>query len=221
MDLIRTIAADRGADVAWVENKEDHTWRAALWASDKTRQLLDSLVEMLLSEEAVAIDYIDIKQLLIAAYKAYDQYFSVNYDPAVHFRTVGQRDTYAICVLGLITSLLVPEDGKKWCKGIYFVVNNIQPSRPNPNAEACQLDDGRSLYRPTRDSRSGSGFQFLVNIYGAAPGGPSWSDWREALCWNHGGEFLEDFVQQTRQRLANLRGECITEQIKLPHLGRT
>ncbi len=201
MELIRTIAADNEVEVTRAENK-DHLREETVMLGEKTRQILDSLIEMLLSEDAVAISYINIKQLLIAAYKAFERHryhYNATHQPVVHFRNRHQEITYTICVAGLITSLLVPEEGKKWCKGIYFTINNIPSPRATPNADICELADGRSIYRPSRDSREGSGFQFMVDIFGCtgAPG-------NALRCHASLGKFLENYFKQTQQSFEEL-----------------
>jgi len=149
--LIETMAADNHVTVKWELDNEIKFYEARITNISKiTESALETFRTQLLPETAIAIDkYVDIGQILIAAYKAYEIFFG-------RFQNWNQRDLFAICVIGFIQSLVSPELAKIFC-----------PDIGDSLSDTFQLKNGQSFYRAARDSHSGLGFNFFCSIYEA------------------------------------------------------
>lgn len=187
LPLIVTLAADNTIQVPWERNNETKLYEGrVLNPSPETTLAFDGFRKMLLPDRVIDLDkldtpkslghpdnYVDIEQFLIAACRAYDEHFDT-------FQNWHRRYAYSICIIGFIIALFAPDDGKKFCEGLYFIINNIRPV--GARAARLQLEDGRPFYRDSRNSHSGAGFNFLCDVYagvvragrGRGCGGPYW-----------------------------------------------
>jgi hypothetical protein len=141
--------------------------------SEKTELALSSLLNILVPKTAVALDnHVDEELLLLAIYKAYNKNFDAFNDKW------DKLDTLCIRVMGLTQSALIPETGKIFCADLYdaaTAIENGKETKISDLAAQHKFTSGESLYRSGRDSRSGSGFEFLCVIFGEVAGGPIWS----------------------------------------------
>ena len=151
--------------------------------SDKTEQALTAFRETVLPEQAVALsDYYDIEELLKAAFKPYEKYFStLNGD-----KVWKQRSVYCVKVIGFIQSLLSPEDAKVLCQGLYNVVERSE--QIGERAASLKLLDNVLFYR-RRGLLVGLGVEYMVGVAGARRHGAS-----SRRTWS-------DYVEQKRQKL--------------------
>lgn len=121
--------------------------------SEKTELALSSLFNILLPKNAVKLDdAVDPELFLLALYKAYRDNFDL-------FQNWGQRDAFCARMIGLAQSVLSPETAKIFCEGLYNVVEDN--TKISERAEALKLLSGESFYRPSRESLSGLGFEYL------------------------------------------------------------
>lgn len=133
-----------------------------------TESALSSLLEILVPKTAVKLDeHIDVELLLLAIYKTYVKNFS-------SFKyNWKQLDTICIRVIGLTQSALIPETGEIFCESLDDVVtatkNKIE-KEISIKAKAHKMKRGQALYRVSRDSRVGSGYDYLCGISGMAHG---------------------------------------------------
>ncbi|HAT8808321.1 TPA: hypothetical protein ACSH5C_000433 [Legionella pneumophila] len=133
--------------------------------SDKTELALSALLNILVPKTAVKLDeHIDEELLLLAIFKAYVKNFLAFY------YDWNKLDTLCIRLMGLNQSALTPETGEIWCESLDDVVTAIQDRKEkeiSPRAASHKLKGGEDLYRASRDSRFGAGFDFLCGILGA------------------------------------------------------
>lgn len=214
LPLIVTLSGDNTIQVLMERNNETGLYKEGrvLNPSPETQLALDDFRKKVLPEQTIDLDrldtpkslgqldnYVNIEQLFIAAYRAYETHFNT-------FQNWDQRYAYSICVIGFIIPLFGPEDGKKFCKGLYYIVNNIEPDQPNPNASSLQLADGHSFYRSSRISLHGAGFNFLCDTFAGVGS--------VGACGTVNGfaDELENYVKQKQQSFANLSNESIAPQ---------
>src|SRR5579871_1541374 len=193
---LTAIAADTTIQVGWEENPETKRYEARIeHISPATQKALDNFRAELFKPKTIQ-DCVDINQLIIATYHAYDSHFK-------RFQNWHQRDAFAILVIGFIQSLVAPSLGKVYCEDLYGVVYNRK--KISPRAESLMLIDGRSFYRANRDSISGQGFNFLCSIYSGG-----WSrDMRASGGCGAGWVCaLENYVKQMYQSVTALRSAC-------------
>jgi hypothetical protein len=202
---LAALAADTTIRVSWVENPETKHHEAQIeHISPATVKALEDLRTKLFEPKAIQ-DCIDIYQLLIAAYHAYDS----NFDRLQDWH---RRDACAILMIGFILSLVNPSLGKIYCEDFYGVVYDNK--KISPRAESLVLIDRRPFYRATRDSHVGHGFNFLCSIVGAAwPGGGVALPGRGAagVTAHSIRRRLENYVKQMYQSVTALRSECTIE----------
>jgi hypothetical protein len=98
-NIIRTLTHDQTIEVCWGVNSTNTAEIDNI--SKKTNAALNTLKEQLLEPKAIQ-DSIDTVQLLIAAYRALDQY-------EADFLNLFQRDAYVILVIDFIKGLVEPE----------------------------------------------------------------------------------------------------------------
>ena len=166
--------------------------------SEETELALSSLLNILVPKKAVKLDeHIDEELLLLALYQAYIENF------AAFNNDWNKLDALCIRLMGLTQSALIPETGEIICEGLIDIVTAIQNGEVkeiSPDASAHRLKSGKDLYRSSRDSRSGSGFDFLCDIY--AGGGPT--AWPVGLSATSMGALpLADFFEKTMSSKSN------------------
>jgi len=125
-----------------------------------TEKKLGEFRKTVLPDEAIALDdYFDIEQLLITAYKAFDEGFYV-------FQNKDQRNVFCINVIGFIQSLLSPEYAKVFCQGLWHVIDDGEEISDRA-ARLRLLGGGKSFYRDDRQAEVGLGFKYLCSALGA------------------------------------------------------
>lgn len=147
-----------------IPGRNDIPWNIEL--SDPTEFGLSCLLHFLVPKKAVKLDdHVDVELFLLAIYKSYLKNFdSFNSD-------WGKLDAFCIRVIGLIQSALIQETGEIFCEGLDGVVTAMNAGKEkeiSARAASHKLAGGEDFYRITRDSRFGSGFEFLCS--GGAPG---------------------------------------------------
>ncbi len=131
--------------------------------SEKTECALESLFNILLPKKAVKLDdYIDPELFLLALYKTYDDDHDNNDEG---FENWEQRDAFCIRMIGLAQSVLPPETTNIFCSGLYFFEENTKISA---HTNSLKLRNGKAFYRPSRDVRSGLGFEYVCDNGGYA-----------------------------------------------------
>lgn len=131
--------------------------------STATELELSGLLDILAPENPVKLaDHIDVELLLLAAIKAYCDYFH-------SFDNYEQRDAYCVRVIGLIQSVLCPETGRIWCQGLHNIVDSIgEDIKLDERAAAAKLYRLENLYRDIHSIRRGAGFDYYCNYNGTA-----------------------------------------------------
>ncbi len=203
LPVIKALAADTTIQVDWAQNSETGLFEATIKnASEATLTALETLRDKLFKPKSLK-KCIDVDQLLIAVYNAYDTKFDT-------FQNWAERDAYAVLVIGLIQSLADPRLGKIFSQGLSEVVNNNK--QISDRAQLLKLADGRPYYRSREDSARGLGFTFLCSIFGwGATGGVGAGRWRsrdvEKLCQAKATECVEltQRVQQHCRQTATQR----------------
>lgn len=219
LPLIKTFAADDTIQVIWDTNKETNRVELTVLQNQETTLALDGFRNRLLPAHAIDLDkvdtlttlgqpynYVDIEQFLKAACKAYDVYFDT-------FKQRAQRDAYSIYIAGFILSLFNPEDGKKVCEGLYYIINKLRPV--SPRAARLQMKDGVKFYRDSRNSHSGAGYDFLCDL--SEGGGSRATFGRDRDSGNKVYCQLKNYFQQKQKRLENVKDRCFSKQCLLSH----
>lgn len=125
--------------------------------SEKTEDALNLFFKILLPKEAIKLtDYIDPELLLLALYQTYHKQFTA-------LQSWQQKDVFCIRMIGLAQSVLTPETAKIFCEGLFYVVE--EDRKIGARAESLKLLNGESFYRPTRDSNSGHGYDYVCEPY--------------------------------------------------------
>ncbi len=173
--------------------------------SEKTELALSALLNILVPKTAIKLDeHIDEELLLLAIFKAYMKNF-----PAFNYNW-NKLDTLCVRLMGLNQSALTPETGEIWCESLDDVVTAIQKGKEkkiSPKAASHKLKSGEDLYRAARDSRFGSGFEFLCGIFGSPRPAPAFGAAPARArglrsCW-------KNYVKQKQQ----IFGRVITQQL--------
>lgn len=132
--------------------------------SEETEAGLSCLFNLLSPKSAIQLDerYVDVELLLLTAYKMYDDHFTF-FD---NHENLHKANAFCIRVIGLIQGALTPDTAKFLCEGlnVYFSKNDII----NARAASLQLCHGKPFYRPSRDSHTGSGFEYFCGCNGQA-----------------------------------------------------
>src|SRR3990167_4887016 len=168
--------------------------------SKETEEALDEFRKSLLPACAIVLDdYVDVEQLLIAAYRAFDRNFMTF--------TRGQSEIFSIHVIGFIQSLLRPDDGKAFCQGLNEVVEHRAIGE---RAESLKLLDDKEnntpFYRSGPSSLSGLGFDYVCGsdytVDARDVGGHAFANGALSEC------YLKKYVEQKQQELAIV---CLSE----------
>lgn len=131
--------------------------------SDETELALTSLFNRLLPEKAVNADYLDVEMILLAAYKIFVAKIGT-------FQNWEQSDAFCVRVIGLIQSVLAPEEARIFCAGLDNVATALLHKRePKISEKAAEfkLIDSKDFYRVSRLSLTGLGFEFLCGTFRA------------------------------------------------------
>lgn len=193
IDVFKDEAFPNGVPGGKDSNGHDVPFNVLL--SEKTELAFTSLLNILVPKTAVKLDeHIDEELLLLAIYKAYVKNF-----PAFNYNW-DKLDALCIRLMGLTQSALIPETGEIYCEGLDDVVAAINIGKEKEitqRAAAHTLKGGESFYRDSRDSRSGSGFDFLTGIFGGARGRRG-ARRSAAACWramsSKNSNFLEHYA---------------------------
>lgn len=195
-----------------IPGRNDIPWNIEL--SDPTEFGLSCLLHFLVPKKAVKLDdHVDVELFLLAIYKSYLKNFdSFNSD-------WGKLDAFCIRVIGLIQSALIQETGEIFCEGLDGVVTAMNAGKEkeiSARAASHKLAGGEDFYRITRDSRFGSGFEFLCGIFARAPLRPGASRSTDAPVW-------KNYVKQKQQVFRILCGSYSSptnSQTDIPEMSR-
>lgn len=159
LPVITALLADTTIQVVCIKNPDIGFYEARIDnASEATLIAFNALREALFEPKALE-HCIDVNQLLIAAYNAYDDKLG-----SFQNQDFEQRKAYAILVIGLIQSLVDPRLGRAFCQSLSNVVEGVE--QIEERAQSLKLEDGQSFYRSSPNLASGLGFTFLCSVAG-------------------------------------------------------
>jgi hypothetical protein len=130
--------------------------------SDETEVALRQFLDKILPEDSVTLDNSIKPELFIyAAFKIYNDNCSEWQD----------RKKSAFCrpIIGILQSLIPPEEAEKWCENLVGVVGHGMVI--SPRAKSLKLNGGIDFYRSSRDSFSALGGEYFCGILGERDAG--------------------------------------------------
>lgn len=165
LPFIVTLAADTTIEVPWEMNPETKQEEAKiLTPSQETIEAINFVRNELLPVKAIDLDkldtpsslgvegnYPDMEQLCKAAVRAYIEHFN---DFNGNGREWDRRSAYSIVLVGLIFTLLGPENAKKLCHGLYDWVegSDVFFMEP-PKGDQYKVSDKNNLYLYCREGK--------------------------------------------------------------------
>ncbi|MCH9744889.1 MAG: hypothetical protein K0U29_08185 [Gammaproteobacteria bacterium] len=115
-------------------------------------------------------DYYDIMELLTAACKAYETAVNIPFSfdltrPKGKLRNQKQYEVFCSNIIGMIQSLLPPEDAEKFCQGL-INFSYFQKKEVSERARLLQVSGCSNFYRASRKSVSGLGYDCMCDESG-------------------------------------------------------